>query len=105
MLFRSRESPLRKAAGIAVTAWDYPQCGIVCTVLHDKPHHGVAHEHFLPSGPFAMLPMTDGEDGEGGKSVHRSSIVWTERQALVPAMMALDGAAFSAEIERRFGRR
>jgi 2-octaprenyl-6-methoxyphenol hydroxylase len=98
-----RSSTLRKQAGIRATKWDYGQSGIVCTVAHALPHHGVAHEHFLPSGPFAMLPMTDGEDGKGGKGVHRSSIVWTEREALVPAMMALDGPAFSAEIQRRFG--
>ena len=98
-----RNSTLGKQAGIRATKWDYGQSGIVCTVAHERPHHGVAHEHFLPSGPFAMLPMTDGEDGTGGTRAHRSSIVWTERQALVPAMMALDGPAFSAEIRRRFG--
>ncbi len=101
-----RDATLRKHAGIGVTRWDYGQSAIVCTVAHERPHHGVAHENFLPSGPFAMLPMTDGEDGEGskkGRRVHRSSIVWTERQALVPAMMALDGPAFSGEIQRRFG--
>jgi len=117
-----RFSSLREAAGIATRRWDYPQAAIVCSVGHELPHGGVAHEHFLPSGPFAMLPMTDGADGgdrrggdrrggdrRGGKSgksdarVHRSSIVWTERQALVPAMMALDGPAFSGEIQRRFG--
>jgi 2-octaprenyl-6-methoxyphenol hydroxylase len=93
-----RRSPLREDAGIRVTTWDYPQAGIVCTVAHDKPHRGVAHEHFLPSGPFAMLPMTDAEDG-----THRSSLVWTERRELVPAMLALDAAAFGHELERRFG--
>ena len=101
-----REASLRKAAGIGATRWRYGQSGIVCTVAHELPHHGVAHEHFLPSGPFAMLPMTDGEDGtgkEGGEAVHRSSIVWTERDALVPAMMDLDGPAFAREIQRRFG--
>ena len=92
-------SPLREAAGIRVTRWDYPQCGIVCTVAHEAPHEGVAHEHFLPSGPFALLPMTDGPDGG-----HRSSLVWTERRALVPAMMALSNQDFDAELERRFGR-
>ena len=97
-----RRSALRKAAGIRATAWDYPQTSIVCTVAHERPHQGVAHEHFLPSGPFAMLPMTDGEDGRGGQA-HRSSIVWTERRALVPAMMALDEADFGREIMRRFG--
>jgi 2-octaprenyl-6-methoxyphenol hydroxylase len=98
-----RDSTLRRHAGIGAAKWEYGQSGIVCTVAHERPHHGVAHEHFLPSGPFAMLPMTDGLDGEGGAHAHRSSIVWTERQALVPAMMALDCPAFSREIQRRFG--
>jgi 2-octaprenyl-6-methoxyphenol hydroxylase len=92
-----RSSPMRDAAGIRVTEWAYAQTGIVCTVAHEKPHGAVAHEHFLPAGPFAMLPMVD----DGG--VHRSSIVWTERRDLAPAMMALDDAGFAAEIERRFG--
>jgi 2-octaprenyl-6-methoxyphenol hydroxylase len=92
-----RNSPVRAAAGIATTEWAYAQTGIVCTVAHERPHGGVAHEHFLPAGPFAMLPMVD-DDG-----IHRSSIVWTERRELAPAMMALDAAAFAAEIERRFG--
>ncbi len=93
-----RTSPLREAAGIRTTAWSYPQAGIVCTVAHERPHQGVAHEHFLPAGPFAMLPMTDAEDG-----THRSSIVWTERRDLAPAMMALGPQDFAAEIARRFG--
>lgn len=93
-----RTSPLREAAGIRAARWNYPQCGIVCTVAHQRPHHGVAHEHFLPSGPFAMLPMTPALDGG-----HRSSLVWTERRALVPALMALSGPDFARELERRFG--
>ncbi|MDH3473333.1 MAG: UbiH/UbiF/VisC/COQ6 family ubiquinone biosynthesis hydroxylase [Rhodospirillales bacterium] len=93
-----RNSPLREAAGIRATRWSYPQTGIVCTVAHEQPHHGVAHEHFLPAGPFAVLPMTDDEAGR-----HRSSLVWTERRDLAPAMMALEPPNFAAEIARRFG--
>ena len=93
-----RNSPLREAAGIRTTKWNYAQSGIVCTVAHERPHHGVAHENFLPSGPFAMLPMIDAEDG-----THRSSIVWTERRDLAPAMMALEPGDFAREIARRFG--
>ncbi|WP_119460758.1 UbiH/UbiF/VisC/COQ6 family ubiquinone biosynthesis hydroxylase [Rhodospirillaceae bacterium SYSU D60014] len=91
-------SPVRALAGIRVTDWSYPQTGIVCTVAHEKPHHGVAHEHFLPSGPFAMLPMVPDQEGR-----NRSSIVWTERRAPARTMMALDADAFAAEIEHRFG--
>src|SRR5215470_247398 len=92
-----RQSPVRAAAGIKTVEWAYPQTGIVCTVAHEKPHGGVAHEHFLPAGPFAMLPMVD------DAGLHRSSIVWTERRELAPKMLALDDAGFAAEIERRFG--
>lgn len=88
-----RRSRLRQEAGIAVTEWSYRQTGIVCTVVHDHPHGGVAHEHFLPSGPFASLPMTG----------NRSSIVWTERDDLAPAALALGDEDFSAELQRRFG--
>ena len=88
-----RESRTREDAGIRVTRWSYQQTGIVCTVGHEKPHHFIAHEHFLPAGPFAILPLLG----------NRSSIVWTERADLAPAIMALDDAAFTAELGRRFG--
>ncbi len=97
-----RHSALRGFAGIGISEFDYRQSAIVCTVRHERPHHGVAHEHFLPAGPFAMLPMTDGVDADG-RAVHRSSIVWTEDPRLVSMLLALDDDAFGTEIERRFG--
>ena len=88
-----RGSPLRRAAGIKTLEWSYPQTSIVCTVQHEMPHRGVAVEHFLPAGPFAILPMTG----------NRSSIVWTERADLAPRLLALDAASFAVELGRRFG--
>lgn len=88
-----RESRLRDQMGIGVIGWSYPQTGIVATVHHAKPHQGVAYEHFLPSGPFAILPMTG----------DRSSLVWTEAKDKAPAMLALDDDAFNAEVAARFG--
>ena len=88
-----QKSPLRRAAGIRTIEWRYSQTGIVTTVRHERPHAGIAVEHFLPAGPFAILPMTG----------HRSSIVWTERAALAPRLMALDEGAFAAELAARFG--
>lgn len=93
-----RNSMLRQQAGIRTTNWDYPQCGIVGTVLHELPHEGVAHEHFLLAGPFALLPMTDDAKGR-----HRSSLVWTESRDLTPHMLALSEADFCEEMRRRFG--
>ena len=88
-----RDSPLRDAAGIDAVRWRYPQTGIVCSVHHEVPHHGIAEEHFLPAGPFAILPMTE----------NRSSIVWTERNDLAPDILALNDEAFAEELRRRFG--
>jgi 2-octaprenyl-6-methoxyphenol hydroxylase len=88
-----RDSKLRREAGIRALSWRYRQSGIVCTVAHERPHRGIAQERFLPSGPFAILPLTG----------NRSSLVWTEREELAPAMLALDEAGFAAEVAARFG--
>lgn len=88
-----RMSSVRAQAGIGVDEWRYKQIGIVCTVRHEKPHHNVAHEHFLPAGPFAILPLAE----------NRSSLVWTERDDLAPQIVALPPHEFMRELERRFG--
>lgn len=91
-------SRLRERAGIGWVGWSYHQSGLVATLSHERPHGGRAVEHFLPSGPFAILPLSD-----GGRLGHRSSIVWTERQENVGALLSLDDADMLDEIERRFG--
>lgn len=91
-------SKLREQAGIGWVGWPYGQSGIVATIGHERPHGGRAVEHFLPSGPFAMLPLAD-----GGRLGHRSSIVWTERSENVPALLSLDSSDLLEEIETRFG--
>jgi 2-octaprenyl-6-methoxyphenol hydroxylase len=91
-------SPLREQAGIRCTQWSYKQSAIICNMFHERPHRGVAHERFLPTGPFAVLPLTD--DGQGR---HRSSIVWTEKTELTSGYMALDDDAFTAQLAARFG--
>lgn len=88
-----RDSPLRAQMGIRNTSWSYDQTAIVATLAHERPHNGVAHELFLPAGPFAILPLTG----------QRSSIVWTERKAAAPAFMQLSDRDFLAEVSKRFG--
>ncbi|KQP42692.1 2-octaprenyl-6-methoxyphenyl hydroxylase [Methylobacterium sp. Leaf104] len=91
-------SRLREAAKIGWVGWSYPQMGLVATIGHERDHAGRAYEHFLPGGPFAILPLVD-----GGALGHRSSIVWTERAADVPALTGGGPEETLAEIERRFG--
>ena len=86
-------SQIREQAGIATHGWNYDQSAIVTTVAHEREHNGRAEEHFLPSGPFAILPLT-------GK---RSSIVWTEHKREAQRIIALPDADFHAELEKRFG--
>ena len=86
-------SRLRERAGIATHGWDYDQSGIVVTVGHERDHHGRAEEHFLPAGPFAILPLS-------GK---RSSLVWTESRTEAARITALGEAEFHDELEKRFG--
>jgi 2-octaprenyl-6-methoxyphenol hydroxylase len=90
-----KRSALRELAGIKCVGWSYPQVGIVTTVAHERPHHGKAVQHFLPSGPFAMLPLTG----------NRSSIVWTEDADLAVAIMAAGDDRFLEELAKRFGHR
>ncbi|MGR6467608.1 ubiquinone biosynthesis hydroxylase [Rhizobium sp. PAMB 3182] len=86
-------SKLRDMAGIKIVRWDYGQSGIVTTVEHERPHNGYAEEHFLPAGPFAILPLKN----------NRSSLVWTERTEDANRLVASDDFIFEEELERRFG--
>jgi 2-octaprenyl-6-methoxyphenol hydroxylase len=90
-------SRLREAARIGWVGWSYPQVGIVATIGHSRAHEGRAFEHFLPSGPFAILPLR-----EGGRLGHRSSIVWTERAEEAGALLSGGADDVLREIERRF---
>jgi 2-octaprenyl-6-methoxyphenol hydroxylase len=86
-------SRLRDMAGIKTVKWEYGQSGIVCTVAHERPHNGRAEEHFLPAGPFAILPLMG----------NRSSIVWTERTEDAEKLVSGDELVFEIELEQRFG--
>ena len=91
-------SSIRRRAGIASHGWNYGQSAIVTTVAHERDHNGRAEEHFLPAGPFAILPLK--RDAVIG---HRSSIVWTEQAQEAARIVALPDADFHAELEQRFG--
>jgi 2-octaprenyl-6-methoxyphenol hydroxylase len=86
-------SGLRDMAGIGHRTIAYGQTGIVCTVEHERPHRGIAHERFLPAGPFAILPLPG----------NRSSLVWTEKDAVARRVLELEADAFMEEIALRFG--
>ncbi len=88
-----RGSKVRKAAGIETVGWGYGQSGVVATVRLGRDHGNVAHEYFLPGGPFAILPLTE----------QRASLVWTEGTRAAEALKACSDEAFQAHLIRRFG--
>ncbi len=88
------KSWLRDMAGISTIGWSYGQSGIVATIAHERPHNGRAEEHFLPSGPFAILPLKG----------NRSSLVWTEPTDIAKRLVDGDAAVLGAELRRRAGR-
>ena len=93
-----RASPTREAANIPLARWQYDHVAIVVTVSHDRWHENNAYEIFYPSGPFAVLPMQQGEDGRW-----RSAIVWSVSVADADALLDLPDRAIAAEIDKRTG--
>jgi 2-octaprenyl-6-methoxyphenol hydroxylase len=88
-----RGSVIRREAGIGAVGWDYSQTGVVATVRLARGHAGVAHEYFLPEGPFAILPLTG----------DRASLVWTESNRRAAALKTARPEIFHAHLQRRFG--
>ena len=88
-------SRLARLAQVQTFGWDYDQAGIVATIAHERDHEGRAEQHFLPAGPFALLPLKG----------RRSSIVWNESRERAKAIVAMAPEDFLRELEPRFARR
>ncbi len=88
-----RDSGTARRAGISRTGWGYDQTGLVCAIAHDKPHHGVAHQFFMPSGPLGILPLPG----------NRCSIVWAETSERAKWIQSLPDDEYLAELRPRFG--
>ena len=88
-------SPLRKLAKIKTQGWRYDQTAIVTTIALEHAHDGIAVQHFLEGGPFALLPLP-------GK---RASVVWAERRLQAERLYALDDTGFRAALQERAGYR
>jgi 2-octaprenyl-6-methoxyphenol hydroxylase len=88
-----KESPTAARAGIRRQGWRYGQTALVCAIAHERPHHGIAHQFFMPPGPLAILPLPG----------NRSSIVWSETEANAARIQALDDDAYLEVLRPRFG--
>jgi len=86
-------SKLRSQAGIPTWSHRFNQKGIVASIQPQFSHRNCAYQRFLPTGPLAFLPLTDG----------LCSIVWSAQDAEAERLMALGDAAFLAELQAAFG--
>lgn len=93
-----RGSRMREDAGIIMAHWQYDHSAIICKISHEKAHGNTAYELFYPSGPFAILPMRDDDQGR-----HRSAIVWTVSRKDGPAYAKINARAFTAELMKKSG--
>ncbi|WP_299164821.1 FAD-dependent monooxygenase [uncultured Tateyamaria sp.] len=88
-----RGSGTAQRAGIKRTGWGYDQTALVCAIAHEKPHHGIAHQFFMPPGPLAILPLPG----------NQSSIVWSEKADTAAAFNALADDDYLTMLRPRFG--
>jgi 2-octaprenyl-6-methoxyphenol hydroxylase len=84
--------------GINIAHWQYDHSAMVGAIFHEHSHKNIAYEIFYPSGPFAVLPMLDADDGR-----HRSAIVWSVDAADAPGYMKLSPRGYAAELEKAMG--
>ena len=88
-----RSSGTASRAGIKRSGWGYDQTALVCAIAHEKPHHGIAHQFFMPPGPLAILPLPG----------NVSSIVWSETAKNAAAFSALSDNEYVTMLRPRFG--
>ncbi|MBV7380278.1 FAD-dependent monooxygenase [Maritimibacter dapengensis] len=88
-----RRSGTAERAGIGRSGHDYGQTALVCAIAHEKPHHGTAHQFFMPAGPLAILPLPG----------NQCSIVWTETHDEAARIQALDDEGYLEHLRPRFG--
>jgi len=87
------QSALREAAGIGAQTWNYDQTALVTNVLTQRFHDHVAYERFTPSGPLALLPMSEGRVG----------LIWTFTPDVAQSVVQANDAEFLARLQDAFG--
>jgi 2-octaprenylphenol hydroxylase len=86
-------SPLRELAGIKVSGWSYKQEAVVARIETSASHQQTAWQRFMPDGPLAFLPLSDGS----------SSIVWSTSPEHARELLAMDDSSFLDALQKSFG--
>jgi len=78
------QSALRAMAGLGTRGWAYDQHAVVAIVRPERHHADTAWQHFLPTGPVALLPIGDG----------RCSLVWSTSPEHAAALVGMPDEEF-----------
>ncbi|HWN07272.1 MAG TPA: 2-octaprenyl-6-methoxyphenyl hydroxylase [Steroidobacteraceae bacterium] len=89
------QSAVRTALGVGAGISDYGQHAVIAHVDTARFHGHTAFERFMPEGPVAVLPISEG----------RSAIVWTMAPDAARRALGLDDRTFLAELQAAFGHR
>ena len=84
---------VRKAVSIEMAESSYDQVAIVATIKTAQPHQQTARQVFLPTGPLALLPLSD-------PSMH--SIVWSCEVEKANRLLAMTDVEFCAALSSAF---
>ncbi|KAM9148259.1 ubiquinone biosynthesis monooxygenase COQ6, mitochondrial isoform 2-T2 [Pangshura tecta] len=88
-----QNSMVRKAAGIQNIHYQYDQSAVVATLhLSEATDNNVAWQRFLPSGPIALLPLSD----------TASSLVWSTSHEHASQLLSMDEESFVDTINSAF---
>ncbi|XP_070776365.1 ubiquinone biosynthesis monooxygenase COQ6, mitochondrial isoform X2 [Enoplosus armatus] len=86
-------SMVRRELGIPTVKWNYDQSAVVAVLhLSEPTENNVAWQRFLPTGPIAMLPLSD----------TKSSLVWSTSHRLAEELLELDEESFVDAINSAF---
>ncbi|XP_061700563.1 ubiquinone biosynthesis monooxygenase COQ6, mitochondrial [Syngnathoides biaculeatus] len=86
-------SIVRRQLGIPTIKWNYDQSAVVAVLdLSESTENNVAWQRFLPTGPIAMLPLSDTE----------SSLVWSTSHHLAEELLGMDDECFVDAINSAF---
>ena len=86
-----RQSPSRKAAGIAISRRELHQSALTFNVSHSRPHQGISTEFHTAQGPCVFVPLPG----------NRCSVVWVATAREAERLMSLSDDELSDAAEKQ----
>lgn len=92
-----KKSFIRQKVGLKSKVFPYNQKALVFVIEHEKPHKSCAYEHFLKTGPVAILPMQS-----SSKKKNKCGVIWSLDTDRADHYYNLDHENLALELSRHF---